>query len=404
MELRHTNIRALSWVICCLFVVWRIQGAGAIPTVRVPGLLLRDEGNIELPDCAIEGDEGLYGIGVRAGIYLQVFASMFTLSFKPDQGPAFLYAAAALQAALFVALVYASAHQTIYASEALIAILLLIVMILFETLVFSSIFIHFMSGQFRLASAERAEDSVDASAVESTLLATRSGSDASATSTKRRVCEENHTQADDEEPINVADETRSISTESSSGQSLIRQKTRTAPVTSSAKLNINEALYNSDPLLIDDENLRMLVRVVNNYAGSNAWASALLIMLLILGCYGYMLWFWWTGMDLMRKSPCGSHGFFVFATFEIDHWIKWAVRVVLVLAAFVVLGILFQCLAAIIGFCACLIFQFGKSNRALLMSRSKYTRWDREGTKINFCAEDAGFLQPCCRAESAFDN
>ncbi|KAL9039586.1 MAG: hypothetical protein Q9214_004817 [Letrouitia sp. 1 TL-2023] len=332
----------------------------ALPTLRANALLSRDEAIVEPPDCTIEGDEGLYGIGVRAGIYLQVFASMFTLSFQPDKGPAFLYAAAALQAALFVALVYASAHHEIHASEGLIAILLLIVMILFEVLVFASIFIHVLSGHFRLANANRIENSTDASALRSTLLASSSGSNVSSTSTKRRLREDSQSQATAEGLTKARDEVTSLRNESLSGQSLTRQKTRIAQITNPAKLNINEALDNSDPLLIDDENLRMLAKVVSSYTGDHAWASAVLIALLVLGCYGYMLWFWWIGMNQMEESPCGSHGFFVVATFDIHHWIRWVVRVVLILAGVFILAMLYQCISALAGFCTCLFFQFGK--------------------------------------------
>ena len=394
MGLRRTNVLVCLRVIFCLLIVWGIYGAGAIPTLRANALLSRDEAVVKPPDCTIEGDEGLYGIGVRAGIYLQVFASMFTLSFQPDQGPAFLYTAAALQAALFVALVYASAKHEIHASEGLIAILLLIVMILFEVLVFASIFIHVVSGQFRLANTDRIENSTDASALGSTLLASSSGSNVSSTSIKRRLREDSQRQATSEEPTKERDQITLLRSESSSGQTLTRQKTRIAQVTNPAKLNLNEALYNSDPLLIDDENLRMLAKVVSSYTGDHAWASAVLITLLVLGCYGYMLWFWWIGMNQMKESPCGPYGFFVVATFDIHHWIRWVVRVILILVGVVILDMLYQCISALAGFCACLVFQFGKSVHGLCKLKTECTRCKRESTKFNLCAEDEGIFRP----------
>lgn len=403
MGLCRTKFLVCLRVIFCLLIVWEIHGAGAIPMLRA-NTLLRDEEIVEPPDCAIEGDEGLYGIGVRAGIYLQVFASMFTLSFQPDQGPAFLYAAAALQAALFVALVYASAKHEIHASEGLIAILLLIVMILFEVLVFASIFIHVVSGQFRLANADRIKNSTDTSALGSKLLASSSGSNSSSTSIKRNLREDSQRQATSEEQTEECGEITSLRSGTSSGQSLTRQKTRIAQVANPAKLNINEALYNSDPLLIDDENLKMLAKVVNSYTGGHAWASAVLIGLLILGCYGYMLWFWWVGMNQMKESPCGSHGFFVVATFDIQHWVRWVVRVVLILAGVALLAMLYQCISALAGFCVCLVFQFGESIHGLGELKTECARWKCEDTKFNLCAEDEGIFRPSLRAESASSN
>ena len=401
---RRIKVPACFLLIFCLLLVWGVHGAGAIPTLRADAPLVRDEAVVEPSDCIIEGDEGLYGIGVRAGIYLQVFASMFTLAFQPDQGPAFLYAAAALQAALFVALVYGSARHEIYASEGLIAILLLIVMILFEVMVFMSIFIHIVSGQFRLANADRIENTTDASALASTLLASGSGSNISSTSIKRRLREDREKQSTSGEPTEERDEITSLHSESSSGQSLTRQKTRIAQATSPAKLNINEALDNSDPLLINDENLRMLAKVVSSYTGDHAWASAVLITLLVLGCYGYMLWFWWIGMDQLKESPCGSHGFFVVATFEIHHWIRWVVRVVLILAGVVILAMLYQCISALAGFCACLVFQFGESIHSPFNLKTECSRWKHESTKFKFFTEDEGVFRQSFRAESASSN
>ena len=122
----------------------------------------------------------------------------------------------------------------------------------------------------------------------------------------------------------------------------------------------------------------MLAKVVDSYSDNHSWGSAVLITLLVLGCYGYMLWFWWTGLDRMQESPCGSLGFFVVATFNINNWIKWVVRIVLLLAGVAIFGIFSQCISALIGLCACLIFQFGKSINRLRGTQAECIRWGNE--------------------------
>ena len=238
-------------------------------------------------------------------------------------------------------------------------------MILFEVLLYASILIHVFSGELRLANTDRIEKSTDASAVGSTLLASSSGINVLSPSIKRRPPEDDPTQATSEEPRKDGDEISSLRRESSSGHSLTSQKTRIARVTNPAKLNISDALLNSDPFPIDDKHLRMLAKVISNYTGDHAWTSAVLITLLVIGFYGYMLWFWWIGMYHMKECPCGSRGFFFVATFDIRHWIRWVVRVVLILAGAAVLHLLCHGISALVAFCACLVFQFGKSIHSL---------------------------------------
>ena len=310
----------------------------------------------EPPDCTIEGDEGLYGIGVRTGIYLQVFAAMFTLAFQRKQGPSFLYAAAALQAALFVALVYASSQKSIYAAEGLVAILLLIVMALFEILIFASMFIHLLSGHIHLAHTSVAEHKNGAPITQedevSKSMKSTSSDALERLPTSRSI-----------RPSSVAEGVASSSSSSQEEPKLTRQRTRVLlEPTELAKLNISEALIASDPLLISGDNLDMLARVVESYTDTHAWASAGLIFLLILGSYIYMMWFWWDGMYHLKEGACSPRGFFFVATFGIQHWIRWIIRVVLVLAGLVLLSMLYQFVAGLIALSAVLMFQFRKSN------------------------------------------
>ena len=316
-------------------------------------------------DCDIEGDEGLYGIGVRLGIYLQVFASMFTLAFQRQQGPAFLYAAAALQAALFVALVYASAHHDIHPAEGFIAILLLILMVLFEFMVFSSIFIHLMSGHVHMANTDTDQDRTTSVFGEGKQESSGvSDSGFVSLSTEKPVHRKGRTSPkfDTEN-----DEVISLRSLPPIETSLTRQKTRLVEQTDTAKLNLREAMYASDPLLIDAENLSLLARVVEIYTNSNTWTSGFLIMLLTLVSWIYMMWFWWTGMYGMRESPCGSHAFFVFATFEIEHWIRWPVRVVLIIVGLGLLSMVYQVFSGFVALCIVLVFQLGEYPRCLVM-------------------------------------
>ena len=314
----------------------------------------------EQPDCSIEGDEGLYGIGVRLGIYFQFFASMFTLAFQRDQGPAFLYAAAALQAALFVALMYASAKEHLYAAEALVAILLLIIMILFECLVFISIFIHLLSGHFRFPKTDR--DS-------STVVESISGIGVGSTfeQSKGDETKEKADEIKDHRAVE-SDDSSTITSSSSSSSGLTRQKTRLAPTPEQAKLNLREAIYASDPLLISDDNMILIARTIKNYTEMHVWASAGAIYVLIYGSYIYMMWFWWRGLPRMRSTPCGTHGFFVFASFDINHWISWPIKIVLIVAGLFLLAGLAQTFCTFLSFCAVIVIQNCKLFRHPLIS------------------------------------
>src|SRR6187402_2818668 len=44
---------------------------------------IRDDTNIAQASCQIEGNQDLYGIGIRVGFYLQVTASTISILFRP---------------------------------------------------------------------------------------------------------------------------------------------------------------------------------------------------------------------------------------------------------------------------------------------------------------------------------
>lgn len=93
-------------------------------------------------ECAIDGNGDHDGIGVRVGIYLQVWSSSFIPAFETNAASDNLPTIIWFQIALFVATVYVSAMKSIYASEALIAILLLAILQLYNFLLISSLFVH----------------------------------------------------------------------------------------------------------------------------------------------------------------------------------------------------------------------------------------------------------------------
>ena len=325
----------------------------------------------EALDCTIEGDEGLIGIGVRLGIYLQVFASMFTMAFQRDQGPAFMYAAAALQAALFVALVYATTHGELHASEALVAILLLIVMVLFELLVFTSIFIHMLSGHFEIANediqlgSEERLTRTDIKNPHPPNIAKHHDSsiaqaDTNGISTRDQATPDGISMHD--KTTSNLEDTLSLSKSVSLDIGLTRQKTRLPPPPEQARLNIREAIYASDPLLINDDNLALLARTLPKYTQSHVWASSIVIILLIFGSYIYMVWFWWKGMSEMKPAPCGSIGFFIFAKFEIAHWIRWPIRIVLTISGIALLCTLLQSVCTFLALASIFTFQLSKKH------------------------------------------
>ena len=321
----------------------------------------------EQPDCIIEGNESLYGIGVRLDVYFQVFASMFTLAFQREQGAAFLYAAAALQCALFVALVYATVREHLFASEALVAILLLIIMMLFETLVFMSVALHLISGHFRIAKETDRTGSGERRStpnLSATMTATSKGSQPAEVVTESKYA------GDDRSPKAEGSKSRrgsssgslSVSDSGRSDLGLMRTKTRRLQDLEPTNLNFREAIYASDPLLLSDETLQLMARFVGIYAESHLWSSAIFVSWLLIGCYVYMMWFWWHGLSNFRPGPCGTEGFFIFASFEIDHWIKWPIRVVLTCVGVASLGFVFEMFCTCIAVGCVVMFELSKSH------------------------------------------
>ncbi|KAH7393555.1 hypothetical protein BKA64DRAFT_644296 [Cadophora sp. MPI-SDFR-AT-0126] len=89
---------------------------------KMPSIQNRDNTNGTLHTCAIEGNADIYGIGIRVGFYLQVLASGIALAVRPDDAKGFFGTNAWFQIGLFVALIYNSANDSIYAVEGFIAV------------------------------------------------------------------------------------------------------------------------------------------------------------------------------------------------------------------------------------------------------------------------------------------
>ena len=89
---------------------------------KIPAIQNRDDTNMTFQTCNIEGNADIYGIGIRIGFYLQVLASGIALAVRPDNAKGFLATNTWFQIGLFVALIYNSANDSIYAVEAYIVL------------------------------------------------------------------------------------------------------------------------------------------------------------------------------------------------------------------------------------------------------------------------------------------
>ena len=89
---------------------------------KTPAIQNRDETNTTFQTCNIVGNADIYGVGIRIGFYMQVLASGIALVVRPDNAKGFLATNTWFQIGLFVALIYNSANDSIYAVEAYIVL------------------------------------------------------------------------------------------------------------------------------------------------------------------------------------------------------------------------------------------------------------------------------------------
>lgn len=75
------------------------------------------------PSCTINGNSDLYGLGIRLGIYLQLFASYIANQFKSNNDvSALLDTNSTLMAALLIAVLVISATREVYVEEVFVVL------------------------------------------------------------------------------------------------------------------------------------------------------------------------------------------------------------------------------------------------------------------------------------------
>jgi hypothetical protein len=83
--------------------------------------------NTTIPICGFEGDQDVYGLGIRAGIYLQWFATVLVYNFLPEEVSSAEAINTGFQFSVLVALVYRTVTDSgIYGVEAYIMLMLCI--------------------------------------------------------------------------------------------------------------------------------------------------------------------------------------------------------------------------------------------------------------------------------------
>lgn len=284
------------------------------------------------PNCSIDGNQDLYGIGVRSGIYLQAWASLFTLAFGFDTASNALSTNIWFQVALFIALVYTSAMKTIYASEAVIAMLLLALLQIFDAMLICSTVIHVLSARF-LRSRSRLPEMVELKS-HGTII----GHEDSGTFSEGRIAHERHdwergegSQTNPETPTRANEEIPPTDADPPA----VRQRKRKLEHSIRARQEPPDFSGDLFQLVKDDfkdeAELASIIEKLVYYIRNGNLFSCCIVALLILAGVMYATWFWWIGMSNLQPSPCESYAAFLGIRLDIFGWVRWPARIFLVI-------------------------------------------------------------------------
>jgi hypothetical protein len=284
-------------------------------------------------NCSIDGNQDLYGIGVRSGIYLQAWASMFTLAFGFDKASNALSTSIWFQVALFIALIYTSAMKTIYASEAVIAMLLLALLQIFDAMLICSTVIHVLSARLLRPRSRILE------MVEFEYNVTNVGREKIGMYGEGGMGHEKH-DCKGEGEIQMNPETPARANEGTSvpdaDSPATRQRNRIHRESIRAKRGSPDFSGDLFQLVMDDfkdeAELASIIEKWVYYTRNGNLFFCCLVALLILAGVLYATWFWWVGMSHLQPSPCESYAAFLGIRFDIFGGIRWPTRVFLVIA------------------------------------------------------------------------
>jgi hypothetical protein len=275
---------------------------------KIPAIQNRDDANGTLQTCDIEGNADIYGIGIRIGFYLQVLASGIALVVRPDDAKGFFATNAWFQIGLFVALIYNSANDSIYAVEGFIAVNMLYLLVWYN----GALVLTFFTGAI----------------IESM----------------------------EEEGLVSADKDDSPGSE--------QWKREHVPKTESE----NEAISTTRH---EDSQLKNYGKGMTGFPRLSIYAMPIIgNMLLFAATQFYSTWFWWRGLNSLQPGPCSDRGFF-FANVDLHGWFRWLHRIVnLLMVAGWSFGIVLLVVGGLIClFELCLYCRPGKSQIPVRMNR-----------------------------------
>jgi len=119
----HYLKRPFSTLVCLAalsFIISVVQGAPLLWRHKA-GRTLSTTDNIDSrPDCGLDGNADFYGLGIRLGIYLQWITSLLANLFLKESIEGSLETNTIFLLAVFVATLYATAHNSLHAAEAIV--------------------------------------------------------------------------------------------------------------------------------------------------------------------------------------------------------------------------------------------------------------------------------------------